>query len=221
MNTQKTVVLVILLIMAGFIVANVVDFNQPIELDGVEISEYQGQNLSSIQDFHENSIKGPQYINIDSYQLVIDGLVANELAYSYQDIINKFQHYKKIVTLNCVEGWSVDILWEGLLLGEIIKDALVQQDANTIVFHAYDGYTSSLPLEYVTDNDILLAFKMNEVVLPPERGYPFQLVAESKWGYKWVKWITRIEISDDPNYRGYWESRGYSNDADVGREFFD
>ena len=41
---------------------------------------------------------------------------------------------------------------------------------------------------------------------------PFQLVAESKWGYKW---ITRIELSDDADYEGYWESRGYSNDADL------
>ena len=62
---------------------------------------------------------------------------------------------------------------------------------------------------------ILLAYKMNGVVLPPERGVPFQLAAESKWGYKWIKWITRIEISDDADYEGYWESRGYSNDADL------
>jgi len=62
---------------------------------------------------------------------------------------------------------------------------------------------------------ILLAYKMNGVVLPPERGAPFQLVAESKWGYKWIKWTTRIELSDDADYEGYWESRGYSNDADL------
>jgi len=54
------------------------------------------------------------------------------------------------------------------------------------------------------------------VVLPPERGFPFQLVAESKLGYKWIKWITEIELSDDVNYRGFWESRGFSNDADLG-----
>ena len=40
-------------------------------------------------------------------------------------------------------------------------------------------------------------------------------MAESKWGYKWIKWITRIELSDDADYEGYWESRGYSNDADL------
>ena len=56
---------------------------------------------------------------------------------------------------------------------------------------------------------------MNEIILPPERGFPFQLVAESKYGYKWIKWITEIEASDDSSFRGYWESRGYSNDANI------
>ena len=49
----------------------------------------------------------------------------------------------------------------------------------------------------------------------PERGYPFQVVAEDKLGYKWAKWVTGIEVSNDADYRGYWESRGYDNDAAV------
>jgi DMSO/TMAO reductase YedYZ molybdopterin-dependent catalytic subunit len=65
-----------------------------------------------------------------------------------------------------------------------------------------------------------MAYKMNEVTMPAERGYPFQLVAESKWGYKWIKWITEIELSDDTDYRGYWESRGYSNTGDRDKGFF-
>ncbi|TRZ50143.1 hypothetical protein D4Q80_00830 [bacterium] len=62
---------------------------------------------------------------------------------------------------------------------------------------------------------------MNKITLPPERGFPLQLVAESKWGYKWIKWITEIELSDDINYRGFWESREYSNDADLDKGFFE
>jgi DMSO/TMAO reductase YedYZ molybdopterin-dependent catalytic subunit len=41
------------------------------------------------------------------------------------------------------------------------------------------------------------------------------VVAEGKWGYKWAKWVTRIELSADTSFRGYWESRGYSNDANI------
>ena len=39
--------------------------------------------------------------------------------------------------------------------------------------------------------------KMNNVTIPPERGFPFMLVAESKWGYKWIKWVTKIEVSNN------------------------
>jgi len=67
----------------------------------------------------------------------------------------------------------------------------------------------------------MIAHRVNGATLPPERGFPFQLVAESKWGYKWIKWITRIELSQDANYRGFWESRGYSNDADLDESFFE
>jgi DMSO/TMAO reductase YedYZ molybdopterin-dependent catalytic subunit len=56
---------------------------------------------------------------------------------------------------------------------------------------------------------------MNGVTLPAERGYPFQLVAEDRWGYKWIKWVTEIEVSDDPTYRGYWERRGFSLSGEL------
>jgi len=71
------------------------------------------------------------------------------------------------------------------------------------------------------DNDILLAYKMNDVILPPERGFPFQLVAEDKWGYKWIKWVKEIELSDNVNYKGYWESRGFSNEGDLDKSFLE
>ena len=48
---------------------------QNIQLDAVEIREYQGEKLSSVNDFRENSIKGPQHINKSTYQLKITGLV--------------------------------------------------------------------------------------------------------------------------------------------------
>ena len=74
----------------------------------------------------------------------------------------------------------------------------------------------SFPLAFFYDKDIIIAYKMNDIILPSERGFPFQLVAENKFGYKWIKWIVRIELSDDLTHRGYWESRGYDNEADLG-----
>jgi len=186
----------------------------------VEVREYEGVDLSSINAFRENSIKGPQEIDVESYTLRITGLVTNSTSYTYDEVVNNHQNYKKVVTLDCVEGWSATILWEGVLVRDLLAEADPLANAEVVIFHAYDGYTTSLPVDYVMDNDILMAYKMNNVVLPPERGFPFQLVAESKWGYKWIKWITEIELSDDASYRGYWESRGYSNSADLDESFF-
>ena len=70
------------------------------------------------------------------------------------------------------------------------------------------------------DRDILLAYKMNEAVMIPERGFPFALVAEDKWGYKWIKWVTKMEVSDDASFRGYWEQRGYNQEGDLGEVLF-
>ena len=207
-------VIIIILIFAAVIVvwrnsSNVID------LEGVEIREYEGKDLSSINDFYENSIKGPQYIDNETYRLAITGLVNNELEYTYNDIISDNQLFKKVVTLNCVEGWSVTILWEGVLVEDLIEEAGVNPAATTVIFYAYDGYSTSVPLDYIIDNNILIAYKMNNLTLPPERGFPFQLVAESRWGYKWIKWITEIELSDNEDYLGYWERRGWPNDADL------
>jgi len=189
-----------------------------IPLDSVEVTEYQGQKLSSVNDFHENSIKGPQYVNITSYHLEVDGLVANPKNYTY-DQVKDFQSYQKVVKLDCVEGWSVNILWQGVLVKDILNEVKPLATANTVIFYASDGYSTSFPLEYLQNNQILMAYKMNNATLPPERGFPFQLVAESKWGYKWIKWINRIELSDNPNYQGYWESRGYSLSGNLNDSF--
>jgi DMSO/TMAO reductase YedYZ molybdopterin-dependent catalytic subunit len=192
-----------------------------VPLKQVEIRHYEGKNLSSVDDFRENSIKGPQFIDRKTYALKITGLVKSPKSYTYDDVINTHKHYKKTVTLNCVEGWSVTILWEGILVKDLLNEAGVSKKANTVIFHAYDGYSTSFPLEYLMKNDIIMAFRMNDIVMPPERGFPFQLVAESKWGYKWIKWIAGIELSDDMHYKGYWERRGYSDTGDLDKSFFD
>jgi DMSO/TMAO reductase YedYZ molybdopterin-dependent catalytic subunit len=185
-----------------------------------EATEYQGKKLSSANDFRENSINGPQYIEKEKYRLQITGLVDSPKTYTYDEVIKR-QNYQKVIPLDCVEGWSVNILWEGVLVRDLIKEAGVNPKAKIVIFHAHDGYSTSFPLNYVIENDILLAYKMNGIPLPPERGFPFELVAEGKWGYKWIKWITKIELSDDESYRGFWESRGYSNDGDLSKDFFE
>jgi DMSO/TMAO reductase YedYZ molybdopterin-dependent catalytic subunit len=190
------------------------------QLPATEIREYEGQNLSSINDFRENSIAGPQHVSLDDYTLEITGLVERPLSLTYDEVLDRL-HYEKVVTLHCVEGWDATILWEGVLIEDLLEQAGVQDGAVTVIFHAVDGYTSSLPLDFIRQNDIMLAYRMNGVTLPPERGFPFQVVAESKWGYKWVKWVSEIELSADADYRGYWENYGYNNDGDLEGPIFE
>jgi DMSO/TMAO reductase YedYZ molybdopterin-dependent catalytic subunit len=192
-----------------------------ISLEGVEIREYEGANLGSVSDFRENSIAGPQQVDRETYRLVVSGLVGEPAEYTYSEVASDHASYKKVVTLDCVEGWSVTILWQGVLVRDILEEVAPQPTANTVILRAVDGYSTMFPIEYFYDNDILLAYSMNGVTLPPVRGFPFQLVAEDKWGYKWIKWVAEIELSDDENYQGYWESRGYSDSGDRDKNFYD
>jgi DMSO/TMAO reductase YedYZ molybdopterin-dependent catalytic subunit len=214
-------ILVLILIVLGVgIFVTMKSFQQPIKLDNVEVKEYQGQNLSSVNDFRENSIKGPQKVDINNYRLEVSGLVQNPQNYTYDQIKAK-QTYQKVVKLDCVEGWDVTILWEGVQVKDILNDVKPLPQANTVIFYAVDGYSTSFPLDYFQNNQIIMAYKMNNATIPPERGFPFQLVAESKWGYKWIKWIEKIELSNNSSYKGYWESRGYSNSGNLTNNFLE
>lgn len=179
-------------------------------LPSVEVRQYQGQRLDSVNDFRENSISGPQQVDIATFRLTVDGHVSQPATYTYDQVLSGETTYTKVVRLDCVEGWSVNILWEGVLLSDIIDRSGPSAVATTVIFHGVDGYTTSLPLGTIRDRKLLLAYKMNGIAIPPERGYPFMVVSEDHWGYKWAKWVTRIELSSDPNYKGYWEQRGFS-----------
>jgi len=224
MNTTRIVVIAIL---AVLIVASIFllvpkgpGVQGTVALPAAEVRSYQGKDLSSINDFRENSIKGPQNVNISDYRLTVTGLTNHTDVYTYDEVLAKYPHYTKVVTLFCVEGWDTTILWEGVLVRDLITTAGIDPRATTVIFTAHDGYTTSFPLDYLMDNDIIMAYRINNVTLPAERGYPFHLVAEDKWGYKWIKWIEKIELSDNAAYKGYWEQRGYSNTADLNKSYF-
>lgn len=188
---------------------------EPKTLYPSEVTEYQGQDLSSISNIGYNAIAGTQYINATTYRLNVSGLVNQTLSLTYDKVLADFAPYQKVVTLHCVEGWSAKILWEGFLVKDLLAQAGADPNASTVIFRASDGYSTALPISYIQDNNILIAYKVNDVTLPSEHGFPFQLVAESQYGYKWIKWLTSIEVSNDSNHLGTWESRGYPNNATI------
>jgi DMSO/TMAO reductase YedYZ molybdopterin-dependent catalytic subunit len=180
-----------------------------------EATQYQGQNLTPISLFIENAINGTQHINQTTYHLTITGLVNNTLELTYDDTVNNFQIHQQLVQITCVEGWAANILWQGVLVNDLLQKAGANPNATTIIFYASDGYSTALPLDYIVQNNLILAYKMNNVTLTAETGWPFMLVAQNQYGYKWIKWITEIDVSDNSSYLGYWESRGYPNNATL------
>ena len=179
-----------------------------------ELREYEGTKLDPAVGPRDNSIKGIQQVDLATYRLTVDGLVDLPADYSYEEVI-ALPSEQRLVTIYCVEGWNATILWKGVTMQTLLDAAQVQETANTVIFHATDGYTTSLPVKEILDGNLILAYDANGLALPPEMGYPFIFVAEDKWGYKWARWVNRIELSSDASYEGYWESSGYSNEADL------
>lgn len=180
-----------------------------------EIRQYKGEKLSPFDREYDNSIKGPQKIDPGSYRLIVTGMVEKPLSLTYQEIL-KLPRIMRVVTMPCVEGWDERLLYEGVLITDLLALAKPKPAARYAAFFAADGYSSALPLEYLKKSKALLGFKINGRTLDAQRGFPFQVVAEGKLGYKWAKWISRIELLDKPHL-GYWEKRGYSDEADAGR----
>jgi DMSO/TMAO reductase YedYZ molybdopterin-dependent catalytic subunit len=209
---KRQICLKLCLILALFFLQGTVNAADERRPDG-ELKSYRGVLLGSVDDFRENSIKGVQHVDRKKYRLTVDGLVKNPQSHTY-DQLKSFPHQKKIVTVHCVEGWKVTVLWEGIAFSEIANRAGVDAHANTVIFHAADGYTTSLELKTVTARNMLLADSVNGIPLPAKLGFPFILVAEDKWGYKWARWIERIEFSTQSDYRGFWEQRGFNNQGD-------
>ncbi len=183
----------------------------------IEATEYMGHQLTPISQQNNNALKGTQHIDKSTYTLTVDGLVEHPLSLSYADL-QAYPQISQFMDLDCVEGWSFSAKWTGPALSAIFADAGVKPEAKIAIFYTADvpeGY-SSLDLDYILKNNIIIALKDNDITLPPERGFPFQVVAMSKFGYKWAKWVTRIELSANTSFRGFWEGYGYNNNADVG-----
>jgi DMSO/TMAO reductase YedYZ molybdopterin-dependent catalytic subunit len=193
----------------------------PTTFAGVEATEFAGTRLTPISKQNNNALSGTMVIDRATYRLGVTGLVNTPLALTY-DNLTAYSQQSWLMDLDCVEGWSFTAKWTGPRLIDILNQAGIGTEATIVIFHTADvpeGY-SSLDLDYVRDNDIILGLKLNDLTLPADRGFPFQVVAKSKYGYKWAKWVTEIELSSDRGFRGFWESRGYSNSANVGESGF-
>lgn len=182
--------------------------------DEREIREYKGVRLDPALGPRDNSIKGIQIVDMADYTLNVTGLAEKPLSMTYDEVL-ELPVYERLITLYCVEGWDATILWKGVKIMDILKAAGMQDGAKTVIFKAVDGYTTAMPLSTINEREMILAYQANGTDLPAAMGYPFIVVAEDKLGYKWARWVNEIELSDNEEYLGFWEERGYSNTADI------
>jgi DMSO/TMAO reductase YedYZ molybdopterin-dependent catalytic subunit len=186
----------------------------------VEIFEYMGEKLTSVSTLRDNSLKGPQVVDIDSWRLLVDGLVDNPRVFTYEELLAR-DTIKRLVWLHCVDGWSAKILWEGISLKQLFEEVGVKSNAHHAIFYAVDGYHNFLSVNYIQVNDIIAATHANGKPLAARRGFPLHVISQSKYGYKWCKWVTRIELVEDGSQAGYYENGGYSREGNVGDHYYD
>ncbi|MBN2334554.1 molybdopterin-dependent oxidoreductase [Candidatus Bathyarchaeota archaeon] len=104
--------------------------------------------------------------------------------------------------------------WTGVRVSDILDLVEAREEAVDAVFRDDTQYSSSLPVEALREPEMIIAVYADGEPLNREQGAPFRLVAPCWWGYKWVKFITRIEVVDY-DHLGFWESHGYPDDARI------
>jgi len=152
-----------------------------------------------------------------TWRLEVGGLVEKPLSLSYADL-RALPRATQISTFHCVTGWTVpDVHWAGVRLTDIFAQARPLPEAGALQFvSAEQPYTDSLTMRQARLHDVMLAFEMDHKPLAREHGAPLRLVIPEMYGYKNVKWLTRINLVPQAE-DGYWELLGYDRDAWVGR----
>ncbi len=151
--------------------------------------------------------------NPDTWRFRLWGLVDNEIEWTW----DQFRDLPKVVMqadFHCVTGWTkLDNAWEGVSFREISARAGVQPAAQHCLIYAPYGYTANVPLDVLMDDDVLFAWSHDGAPLEPEHGYPLRLIVPKRYAWKSVKWANGVQFAQNDT-RGYWEERGYHNNAE-------
>ncbi len=153
----------------------------------------------------------------DTWRLRVDGLVTRPVTLTYADLL-ALPQASQTSDFHCVTGWSVDdVRWSGVRFADLLAAAGgLRPGARALDFVSAEGpYVDTLTVDQVLVDDAMLAHSMDGRPLPRKHGAPARVVMPQMYGYKGVKWVSRIHVSDRV-VDGYWEQRGYDRDAWVG-----
>ena len=152
-----------------------------------------------------------------AYRLTIAGAVERPLTLTLADL-RSLPRAKQVSDFHCVTGWSVhDVRWAGVRFEDLLAEAGLRPDARALRFVSDEvPYDDTLSLPQALAPDALLALDMDGTPLSAPHGFPARVVMPRMYGYKSVKWVTRIEVQTHLDHVGYWEQRGYDENAWVG-----
>jgi len=152
-----------------------------------------------------------------AYRLTVDGAVERPVTYTLDDL-RALPRAEQVSDFHCVTGWVVEnVRWGGVRLHDVLAEAGVRPDAKALRFVSAEvPYDDTLTLPQAFGRDVLLALDMDGEPLSHGHGYPARVVMPRMYGYKSVKWVTRIEARTTYTDLGYWEQNGYDKDAWIG-----
>ena len=160
-------------------------------------------------------VEKAQEFKVDPWSLSIEGLVEKPITLAYEDLYSMFDLEERIYRLRCVEAWSMVIPWIGFSLANIIKKAQPLSSAKYVAFQTlYDPkqmpgqrsrftgggvdypYVEGLRLDEAMQPLSMLSVGMYGKTLPPQNGAPVRLVVPWKYGFKSIKSIVKIVLTD-------------------------
>jgi len=151
-----------------------------------------------------------------TWRLRIDGLVERQQELTYQQLL-ALPRAQQTSDFHCVTGWSVSgVRWTGVRFPDLLAAARPLPAARALTFvSAERPYVDSLTLAQLRAPDAMVAYGIEGQPLSRDHGAPLRVVMPRMYGYKGVKWLARIIVTDAPLV-GYWEQRGYDRDAWLG-----
>jgi len=154
----------------------------------------------------------PSLARYSLWKLEVRGLVENPIHFGI-DEVKKLHSGPMTADFHCVTRWSrYDITWTGVPFKIILDLVKPHDDAQFVTFHAFDGYTTNVALEELKKKDVIIAYELEGEEIPPEHGGPIRMIIPHLYGWKSAKFLTGIEFMDHDE-PGFWEVRGYSNNA--------
>ncbi|WP_419770380.1 MAG: protein-methionine-sulfoxide reductase catalytic subunit MsrP [Candidatus Marinarcus sp.] len=178
------------------------------------------EQITSYNNFYEfttskEGVKPLSYtLNPKPWSLEIDGLVENPFTIDVDDLIKKYTLEERIYRFRCVEGWSMVVPWIGFELGRLIRDAKPLMKAKYVRFETlYDDemfpdqargvfgaieypYVEGLRLDEAYNPLTLLSVGLYGKTLENQNGAPIRLVVPWKYGFKSIKSIVKITLTD-------------------------